>query len=51
VVVEHDMQFIRQIARMVTVFHRGRVLMEDTFDQVVANPTVRDVYLGRAKGG
>ena len=51
VVVEHDMQYIRQIDRMVTVFHRGRVLMEDTFDQVVANPTVRDVYLGRAKGG
>ena len=29
VVVEHDMQFIRAIARTVTVFHQGRVLIED----------------------
>jgi len=50
VVVEHDMQFIRRIARMVTVFHQGRILMEDTFDKVVADPTVRDVYLGRSMG-
>jgi branched-chain amino acid transport system ATP-binding protein len=50
VVVEHDMQFIRQIAQTVTVFHQGRILMEDTFDQVAGNPTVREVYLGRAKG-
>jgi len=47
VVVEHDMQFIRQIARTVTVFHQGRILVEDTFQNVVANPVVRDVYVGR----
>jgi branched-chain amino acid transport system ATP-binding protein/urea transport system ATP-binding protein len=47
VVVEHDMQFIRQIARKVTVFHQGRILLEDTFARVVADPLVRDVYLGR----
>jgi branched-chain amino acid transport system ATP-binding protein len=47
VVVEHDMQFIREIARRVTVFHQGRVLREDTFERVVADPVVRDVYLGR----
>ena len=47
VVVEHDMQFIRQIARTVTVFHQGRILVEDSFHNVVANPVVRDVYLGR----
>jgi branched-chain amino acid transport system ATP-binding protein len=50
VVVEHDMQFIRQIARTVTVFHQGRILVEDSFQNVVSNPVVRDVYLGR-KGG
>jgi branched-chain amino acid transport system ATP-binding protein len=49
VVVEHDMQFIRQIAGLVTVFHQGRILMEDSFDKVAADPTVRDVYLGRSK--
>jgi branched-chain amino acid transport system ATP-binding protein len=47
VVVEHDMQFIRQIARTVTVFHQGAVLVEDHVDAVLANPTVRDVYLGK----
>ena len=47
VVVEHDMQFIRQIARTVTVFHQGRILVEDFFQSVVANPVVRDVYVGR----
>ena len=50
VVVEHDMQFIRQIARIVTVFHQGRILLEDTFDRVTSDPTVREVYLGRSGG-
>jgi ABC-type uncharacterized transport system ATPase subunit len=48
VVVEHDMQFIRAIARTVTVFHQGRVLMEDSAAAVFADPRVRDVYLGKA---
>ena len=47
VIVEHDMQFIRSIASRVTVFHQGAVLMEDHVDRVMADPTVRDVYLGR----
>jgi urea transport system ATP-binding protein len=48
IVVEHDMQFIRSIARTVTVFHQGRVLVEDTVERVLANPQVRDVYLGKS---
>jgi ABC-type uncharacterized transport system ATPase subunit len=48
VVVEHDMQFIRAIARTVTVFHQGRMLMEDAAATVFADPRVRDVYLGKA---
>ena len=47
VIVEHDMQFIRSIAEIVTVFHRGSVLMEDHVDQVMSDPTVRNVYLGK----
>jgi len=31
----------------VTVFHQGRILVEDSFQNVVANPVVRDVYVGR----
>ena len=48
VVVEHDMQFIRMIAKTVTVFHQGQVLMEDTIDAVMRDGRVRDVYLGKA---
>ena len=47
VVVEHDMQFIRAIAQTVTVFHQGRVLVEDSAAAVLSDPRVHDVYLGR----
>ncbi len=46
IVVEHDMQFIRMIAAKVTVFHQGRILVEDTMDKVAGDPRVREVYLG-----
>ncbi len=46
IVVEHDMQFIRMIANQVTVFHEGRILIEDTMDAVARDQRVRDVYLG-----
>ena len=51
VVVEHDMGFVRQIARdgKVTVLHQGTVLCEGKFDEVQNNPKVREVYLGRGK--
>jgi urea transport system ATP-binding protein len=46
VVVEHDMDFVRSIARTVTVLHEGRVLAEGSIQQVQANPKVVEVYLG-----
>jgi branched-chain amino acid transport system ATP-binding protein len=47
VVVEHDMGFIRRIARTVTVFHQGAVIREDTADCVMSDPTVQQIYLGK----
>ena len=47
IVVEHDMQFIRQIATKVTVFHQGQILVEDSFERIMTDARVRDVYLGR----
>jgi branched-chain amino acid transport system ATP-binding protein len=47
VVVEHDMEFIKLIARTVTVFHQGRIMMEDAIGTVLADSRVRDVYLGK----
>jgi len=47
IVVEHDMQFIRMIAKQVTVFNQGSVLVEDNVDNIMRNPMVRDIYLGK----
>lgn len=47
VVVEHDMQFIRQIAGLVTVFYQGAILVEDEVGAVMSDARVRDVYLGK----
>jgi urea transport system ATP-binding protein len=49
VVIEHDMTFVRQIARKVTVLHQGSVLCEGTVDQVQNDERVIEVYLGRKK--
>ena len=46
VVVEHDMNFVRSIARKVTVLHEGSVLAEGTMDQVQNDRRVIEVYLG-----
>ncbi|WP_249977463.1 urea ABC transporter ATP-binding protein UrtD [Vreelandella olivaria] len=46
VVVEHDMGFVRSIARTVTVLHQGSVLAEGSMDQVSSDPNVVEVYLG-----
>jgi urea transport system ATP-binding protein len=46
-VIEHDMEFVRQIARKVTVLHQGTVLCEGTIDEVQNDPRVIEVYLGQ----
>ncbi len=46
VVVEHDMNFVRSIARTVTVLHEGHVLAEGTMDEVQNDAEVKRVYLG-----
>ncbi len=46
-VIEHDMDFIRDLQAPVTVLHEGHVLCEGPMDQVQGDPRVIDVYLGR----
>jgi len=46
IVVEHDMDFVRSIARTVTVLHEGRVLAQGGIDEVQNDPKVIEVYLG-----
>jgi urea transport system ATP-binding protein len=51
IVIEHDMTFVRQIARKVTVLHQGTVLCEGSVDDVQNDERVKEVYLGRKKKG
>jgi len=46
-VVEHDMAFIRQIAQRVTVLHFGKVFAEGSVAEVIADPRVAEIYLGK----
>lgn len=46
-VVEHDMEFVRQTAHRVTVLHEGKVLCEGSVQRVQGDPRVVEVYLGR----
>jgi urea transport system ATP-binding protein len=46
-VIEHDMEFVRQIARKVTVLHEGSVLCEGTIEEVQNDTRVIEVYLGQ----
>jgi len=45
-VIEHDMNFVREIAHKVTVMHQGKLLAEGSMDEVQANEKVIEVYLG-----
>ncbi len=46
IIIEHDIHFIRDLRSRVTVLHLGKMLMEGSFQDVAADPTVRAVYLG-----
>jgi branched-chain amino acid transport system ATP-binding protein len=44
--VEHDMAFVQQIARRVTVLHFGAIFAQGTVAEIIAHPGVADIYLG-----
>jgi len=47
VVIEHDMAFVRQIAKRVTVLHFGQVFDDGSLDKIVRNEDVVRIYLGK----
>ncbi|RCW41420.1 urea ABC transporter ATP-binding protein UrtD [Paenibacillus prosopidis] len=49
VVVEHDMEFVRNFASKVTVMHEGRLLKEGSMDEVQRDDRVAEVYLGKRR--
>lgn len=46
VLIEHDLDFVREISDRVVVLHQGALLMEGTVDEVVSSELVRSVYAG-----
>ncbi len=48
VVIEHDMEFIRELGAPVTVLHQGQKLTEGMLEEVKADPRVIEVYLGES---
>ncbi len=48
-VIEHDMEFVRRIAKKVTVLDEGTVLCEGPLEKVQADPRVVEIYLGRER--
>ena len=47
VVVEHDMEFVRNLDCVVSVLHEGSVIAEGSMNNVQNDPRVIEVYLGR----
>ncbi len=50
IVIEHDMEFVKQLQSKVTVLCEGKVLTHGTLEEVQSNPLVIERYLGRGKG-
>lgn len=46
VLIEHDMNVVRETVDRVSVLNRGRIITQGTFEAVTSDVTVRDAYLG-----
>jgi branched-chain amino acid transport system ATP-binding protein len=51
ILIEHDMDVALRAAEWVTMMHDGRVIVEGTPDEIRANQTVHDLYLGSGIAG
>ena len=49
IVIEHDMEFVKQIAQKLVVLHQGEKLIEGSVKEVQNNAQVIEVYLGRER--
>jgi len=49
--IEHDLDFVREISDRIVVLHQGALLMEGTVEEVIASDLVRAVYSGQSVQG
>jgi branched-chain amino acid transport system permease protein len=47
--VEHDLEFVREISSRVIVLHQGRIVMDGQVHEVVSSEVVRTIYTGERK--
>jgi branched-chain amino acid transport system permease protein len=47
-IIEHDMEFVREVAERIVVLHRGRYYAEGTVSEIEQHQGVREIYLGSA---
>ena len=48
IVIEHDINFVRELGAKITVLHLGKVFTEGTYEQIEKNKNVREIYLGKS---
>jgi branched-chain amino acid transport system permease protein len=45
--VEHDLDFVREISSRIIVLHQGRIALDGSVDEVVNSALVREIYTGQ----
>jgi branched-chain amino acid transport system permease protein len=48
ILVEHDLDFVREISSRIVVLHQGKLVLDGTVEDVVQSETVRTIYSGGA---
>jgi branched-chain amino acid transport system permease protein len=48
--VEHDLDFVREISSRVIVLHQGRIMLDGSVEEVVGSELIRNIYAGSAQG-
>ena len=46
--VEHDLDFVQEIATRIVVLHQGLIVMQGSFEEVVHSDLVKTIYAGSA---
>jgi branched-chain amino acid transport system permease protein len=47
--VEHDLDFVAEVATRIVVLHQGKIVMQGSFDEVVNSELVKTIYAGSAQ--